>query len=189
MRRRHDTQTYLSPRIAIASLRSIFALKPPLTHCSAAPFPTKRPFLIRCRPVRAAATAPKPIIIGVAMLVTKTRKKRQSATCRSLSDSRTSEVRVSWSWPWPFWQSTLTLGQCTARAHAPTRQWLCSWLFSRIRCTASLSSHCGSSSLHLSSPAIVGQIVFLSGVCMLSRHGIRIERVPTLAYTPHEYFL
>ena len=61
-------ETHLRPRIARASFRSIFALKPPLTHCSAAFFPPKRPLRMSERPATAAAIAPKPMMMGVDMI-------------------------------------------------------------------------------------------------------------------------
>lgn len=51
----------------MASALSIFCRKPPFTYFSAVPPILKTPVLTRCRPVRAAATAPKPRIMGVAM--------------------------------------------------------------------------------------------------------------------------
>ena len=56
----------MSPRTAIASLQSIFALKPPFTHWSGARFPIT-PLRMRCRPTRAAVIAPTPTITGVAI--------------------------------------------------------------------------------------------------------------------------
>ena len=49
--------THFRPRIAMDSLRSILALKPPLAHCSAAPLLVT---LLRMRrlPTSAAVTAP-----------------------------------------------------------------------------------------------------------------------------------
>ena len=49
----------------MASFRSIFALKPPLTHCSAAFFPPNKPLRTSERPAIAAAMAPTPMMIGV----------------------------------------------------------------------------------------------------------------------------
>jgi len=62
-----ESGTHLRPRIAIASLRSIFALKPPFTNCSAPFLPTNMPCLIRERPKTAAAIALTPRMTGVAM--------------------------------------------------------------------------------------------------------------------------
>ena len=76
--------------MAIASLRSIFALKPPLTHCSAAPLPARSPFLMRWRPVSAAAMAPRPTSIGVVMTKAVVRFPRSTAfpLCRSQNGHR-----------------------------------------------------------------------------------------------------
>ena len=52
----------------MASLRSIFALKPPLTHCSAAFLPPSNPLRTSDRPAIAAAMAPTPMMIGVDMV-------------------------------------------------------------------------------------------------------------------------
>jgi hypothetical protein len=60
-------RAYLRPRMAMASLRSIFALKPPFAHCSPIPLPPKKPLLRSCRPATAAIMAPIPMTIGVAM--------------------------------------------------------------------------------------------------------------------------
>ena len=54
--------------MAIASLRSILALKPPFTHSSAAPLPANSPRRMNDLPTIAAVTAPIPIMMGVAML-------------------------------------------------------------------------------------------------------------------------
>ena len=54
--------------MAIASLRSILTLKPPLTHCCAAPLPENSPRCTSDLPTIAAVTAPIPIMNGVAML-------------------------------------------------------------------------------------------------------------------------
>ena len=53
--------------MAIASLRSIFALKPPFAHSSAAPLPANNPRRMSDLPTIAAVTAPIPIMMGVAM--------------------------------------------------------------------------------------------------------------------------
>ena len=54
--------------MARASFLSILALKPPLAHSWAAPLPPIIPLLMRVRPAMAAAIAPTPKIIGVAIL-------------------------------------------------------------------------------------------------------------------------
>ena len=61
------TQTHLSPRVAIASLRSILALKPPFTHSSAAPLPENSPRRKNDLPTIAAVIAPIPIMMGADM--------------------------------------------------------------------------------------------------------------------------
>ena len=53
--------------MAIASLRSILALKPPFTHSSAAPLPANSPRRMSDLPTIAAVIAPIPIMKGVAM--------------------------------------------------------------------------------------------------------------------------
>ena len=55
--------------MAIASLRSILALKPPFTHPSAAPLPANSPRRMRDLPTIAAVTAPIPIMKGEAIAV------------------------------------------------------------------------------------------------------------------------
>lgn len=56
--------TYLRPRIAMASFLSILDLKPPFTHSSATLLPALRSSV---RPAKAAAMAPTPTRIGVAI--------------------------------------------------------------------------------------------------------------------------
>ena len=53
--------------MAIASLRSILALKPPFTHSSAAPLPANSPRRMSDLPKIAAVIAPIPIMTGVVM--------------------------------------------------------------------------------------------------------------------------
>lgn len=53
--------------MAIASLRSILALKPPFTHSCAAPLPANSPCRMIDLPKIAAVTAPTPMMMGVAM--------------------------------------------------------------------------------------------------------------------------
>ena len=67
MQPRDIEHTHLSPRMAIASLRSILALKPPFTHPSAAPLLANNPRRMNDLPTIAAVTAPIPIMKGVAM--------------------------------------------------------------------------------------------------------------------------
>lgn len=62
--RRGASTTHFRPRIAMASFLSILDLKPPFTHSSAALLPALRS---RVRPAKAAAMAPTPTMIGVAI--------------------------------------------------------------------------------------------------------------------------
>ena len=50
--------------MAIASLRSILTLKPPLTHCCAASLPENSPRCTSDLPTIAAVTAPIPMMNG-----------------------------------------------------------------------------------------------------------------------------
>ena len=62
-----ERETHLRPRMERASFLSILALKPPLAHSWAAPLPPIIPLLISVRPAMAAAIAPTPRMIGVAI--------------------------------------------------------------------------------------------------------------------------
>lgn len=58
--------THLNPNTAIASALSIFALKPPFTHCSAPPLPA-RIIWKATRPARPAPRSPRPTVSADAM--------------------------------------------------------------------------------------------------------------------------
>jgi hypothetical protein len=63
------SSTYFNPRIAIASFRSIFCLKPPFTHCSAAGRPIRKaPLRTRYRTPSALAIAAPPSSQGEAIM-------------------------------------------------------------------------------------------------------------------------